>query len=319
MFCFKCGASMPDDSTVCPQCAAPVQGVPLPAPPPPAPQAGAPVPASTSAWLNVPPAQYPSQGQYSPQALYPGQSQPYSGMAQAQTDGGAIVSLVLGISSFALCLSFITGIPAIIVGHISWSKIRRSAGRLKGEGMALAGLILGYLSLPFILIVAAIAIPNLMRARMSANESAAMSTVRTINTLQVTYDTMYPSQGYAPDLSALGNGPGDTCNGTGNAEHACLLDGVLGAARCTSGVWCSKGAYKYTISSNCGAPSLTAKNEQQGDEGACKEFVIVASPITSTNGLHNYCSIKDAVVRSRSGGPLTVPPTVEECAEWAPI
>ncbi len=190
MFCFKCGASMPDDSAVCPQCATPVQGVTLPPQPPPPPQAGASTPASTSAWLNVPPA----QSQYPPQG-------------QSQTDGGAIVSMVLGIASFALCLSFITGIPAIILGHISWSKIRRSAGRLKGEGMALTGLILGYLSLPFILIVAAIAIPNLLRARISANESAAMSTVRTINTIQVTYEHCVPVPRLCPRSCDPGQRP----------------------------------------------------------------------------------------------------------------
>src|SRR5580765_6090818 len=56
MFCSKCGASMPDDSAVCPQCATPVQGATLPPQPPPPPQAATPTPASTSAWLNVPPA-----------------------------------------------------------------------------------------------------------------------------------------------------------------------------------------------------------------------------------------------------------------------
>src|SRR6478752_5673009 len=102
MFCFKCGASMPDDSTVCPKCAAPVQAVPTPPPPPQ--QPSTPSPASTSAWLNVPaaPAQVP------PQAQYPPQAQPYRGQYQpARTDGGAIASMVLGIASIALCLSFI--------------------------------------------------------------------------------------------------------------------------------------------------------------------------------------------------------------------
>ena len=85
--------------------------------------------------------------------------------------------MVQGIASIALCLSFIAGIPAIILGHISLSRIKKSMGRLKGEGMALTGLILGYISLPFILIIAAIAIPNLLRAKISANEAAAASTV----------------------------------------------------------------------------------------------------------------------------------------------
>src|SRR5215831_21181452 len=137
MFCFKCGASMPEDATICPQCATPVQSVPTAPPPPPqGPQAGAPTPSSTSAWLNVPPA----QAQYPPQA-YPPQAQPYSGQYQPQkTDGGAIASLILGITSIVLCLNIFTGIPAIITGHISYSKIKKSMGRLKGEGMALTGL-----------------------------------------------------------------------------------------------------------------------------------------------------------------------------------
>jgi type II secretory pathway pseudopilin PulG len=311
MFCFKCGASMPDDATVCPQCAAPVQNVPQ-APP----QPSAPAPSSTSAWLNVPPA----QAQYPPQQPYPPQSQPYRGQFQPQTDGGAIASMVLGIASFALCLSFITGIPAIILGHISLSKIKKSMGSLKGEGMALAGLILGYISLPFVLIFAAILIPNLVRARISANESAAASTVRTINTSQVTYSTLYHTQGYAPDLATLGNGPDRTCPSGGTVQHACLLDGVLAGSRCTSGVWCQKGFYKFTISSDCRAPNpATQQDLPQGDEAACKEFVVAATPVTSNSGRRNYCSTSDAIVRSRFGGPLAAPPTAEECSTWSPI
>ncbi len=305
MFCFKCGANMPDDSTVCPKCAAPVQTAP---PPTPTPQPSAPAPVSTSAWLNVPaaPAQNPSPAQYPPQA------QPYRGQYPQQTDGGAIASLVLGIASFALCLSFIAGIPAIVLGHISRSKIRRSGGRLKGDGMALAGLIMGYISLPFILIIAAIAIPNLLRAKISANESAAMSTVRTINTAQVTYQTRYQAKGYAPDLATLGPGSDSACSGGGTEQHACLLNAAVGSAVCTSGVWCQKNGYRFTIVSDCGASA------QQGEDTACKEFVVVATPISSGTGLHSYCSVSDGVVRVRSEGPLTKPLTAEECGEWAP-
>src|SRR5689334_24782152 len=184
MYCFKCGASMPDDAIICPQCATPVQGIPTAPPPPQAPQADAPTPASTSAWLNVPPA----QTQYPPQQAYPPQAQPYPGQFQQQkTDGGAIASLILGIASIVLCLNIFTGIPAIITGHISYSKIKKSMGCLKGEGMALTGLILGYVSLPLVLIFAAILIPNLLRAKIAANESAAVSTVRTLTISQVSY------------------------------------------------------------------------------------------------------------------------------------
>ena len=307
MFCFKCGANMPDDSTVCPKCAAPVQTAP---PPPQTPQPSAPAPVSTSAWLNVPaaPIKTPSPAQYPPQ------SQPYRGQYSQQTDGGAIASLVLGIASFALCMSFITGIPAIILGHISRSKIRRSGGRLKGDGMALAGLIMGYISLPFILIIAAIAIPNLLRARISANELAAMSTVRTINTAQVSYQTQFPAKGYAPDLATLGPGSDSACSGGGTEQHACLLNAALGGSVCTSGVWCQKNGFRFTIVTDC-----SASTTQQGEDAACKEFVVTASPISSATGLRNYCSTSDAVIRFRRGGPLAKPPTAEECSEWPPV
>lgn len=308
MFCFKCGASMPEDATVCPQCATPVQAIPTPPPPPQ--QSSTPNPASTSAWLNVPPA--PSQ--QSPQ--YPPQAQPYRAYQPAQTDGGAIASMVLGIASVVLCLSFLAGIPAIIVGHLSLSRIKKSMGRLKGEGMALTGLILGYISLPFILIIAAIAIPNLMRARTEANHAAAASTVRMLNTAQVTYSTTYPEQGYARDLATLG---GNCASGSGaTAEHACLLDSQLGQANCTSGVWCQKGQYKFTISTNC-APARFGEQQQGTENAACTEYVIAATPTNSNAGHRSFCSVSDAVVRSRSGLFLAVPPRAEDCQTWEPI
>jgi type II secretory pathway pseudopilin PulG len=223
--------------------------------------------------------------------------------------------MVLGIASFVLCLSLFTGIPAIILGHISRSKIKKSMGSLQGDGLALTGLILGYISLVSIPIIAAIAIPNLLRARISANEAQAASTVRVLNTSQITYSTTYPDQGYARDLATLG---GNCTSGSGGtAEHACLLDSQLGQANCTSGVWCQKGSYKFTISSNC-APARFGE-QQQGTENACAEYVIAATPINFNTGRRSYCSISDAVVRSRLGGPISSPPTAEECQTWDPL
>jgi hypothetical protein len=65
-----------------------------------------------------------------------------------RTEALAIVSLVLAIMSWFVCLLF-GSIPAIICGHLSRSKIRRSNGALQGMNMALAGLILGYAQIPF--------------------------------------------------------------------------------------------------------------------------------------------------------------------------
>jgi hypothetical protein len=58
------------------------------------------------------------------------------------TSGMAIASLVLGICSF-LCLGFLTGIPAIILGALGLVKIEQSRGDLKGKGMAIAGIVMG--------------------------------------------------------------------------------------------------------------------------------------------------------------------------------
>ena len=55
-----------------------------------------------------------------------------------------------------------------------------------------------------ILIIAAIAIPNLLRSRIAANEASAVGSLRTINTAEVTYASTYPSAGFATDLGTLG-------------------------------------------------------------------------------------------------------------------
>src|SRR2546428_12553054 len=84
-----------------------------------------------------------------------------------------------------------------------------------------------------ILIIAAIAIPNLLRARIAANEASAVSSLRTINTSEVTYSTTYPTVGYAATLKALG--PADaTCSGGPAQANACMLDFNLGSAATTA-------------------------------------------------------------------------------------
>ena len=101
-----------------------------------------------------------------------------------QTNSGkAIASLISGIIGLLTLVLFIPGVIAIVFGHIARGDIRRSQGRLKGDGMALTGLILGYVTAagwPLILIIAAIAIPNLLVARVQANEASAISSLRTI-------------------------------------------------------------------------------------------------------------------------------------------
>ena len=106
------------------------------------------------------------------------------------TNGLAIVSLVCGLLFFV----FPAAVAAIIFGHISRSDIRRSGGRKTGAGMALAGLILGYIGvaiIPIVLIVAAIAIPNLLRAKMAANEASAVASLRLLDVAVMNYSNTH--------------------------------------------------------------------------------------------------------------------------------
>ena len=65
---------------------------------------------------------------------------------------------------------------------------------------------LGLIVVAIILIIAAIAIPNLLRARIAANESSAVSSIRTVNTAEVSYNSAYPTVGYSATLDVLGSG-----------------------------------------------------------------------------------------------------------------
>jgi type IV pilus assembly protein PilA len=84
-----------------------------------------------------------------------------------------------------------------------------------------------------ILIIAAIAIPNLLRSRMAANEASAVGTMRTINTSEVMYATAYPTTGYSPTLAALG-GTSAQC-GTPSSTTACLIDDTIAGGAPKSG------------------------------------------------------------------------------------
>ena len=86
-----------------------------------------------------------------------------------------------------------------------------------------------------ILIIAAIAIPNLLRARIAANQSAAVGNLRTINTAEVSYITAFPATGYAPTLINLGPN-GAACGPTfvPITTSACLIDDTLSKADVTA-------------------------------------------------------------------------------------
>jgi hypothetical protein len=155
-----------------------------------------------------------------------------------------------------------------------------------------------------ILVGAAIAIPNLLRAKTAANESAAVSTMREINVAQTTYSHKYLQNGYARDLVSLG--PDPRGSGLRTANHAGLIEADFGSSSCTAGAWCEKSGYRFSIAGVCRLRS-------------CNEFVVAATPVSSGTGSRNLCSTSDAVIRVSMGSTLISPVSAEECRQWAPL
>ncbi|HLK34358.1 MAG TPA: prepilin-type N-terminal cleavage/methylation domain-containing protein [Terriglobales bacterium] len=148
-----------------------------------------------------------------------------------------------------------------------------------------------------ILIIAAIAIPNLLRARIAANESSAVSSLRTINTAEVSFTTAYPTVGYSATLAALGPG-GATCPAGGpTSTAACLIDNVLSLG--------TKSGYTFTYT-----PAASG--------GVNTQYVTISLPLTfNQTGVRNFCSAEDAVIRYDN---TNTPPTTEAtCLAKAPL
>jgi type IV pilus assembly protein PilA len=123
-----------------------------------------------------------------------------------------------------------------------------------------------------ILIIAAIAIPNLLRARIAANESSAVASVRTLNTAQISYNSAYPTVGFAAGLANLG---GTACAPPTSAG-ACLIDQQLQTG--------TKSGYSFTMVGSGGPPASS--------------YQTVAPPLTpNQTGVRYFCSFADAVVR----------------------
>jgi hypothetical protein len=109
---------------------------------------------------------------------------PLENTSQPKTSGLAIWSLVLGILSL-ICFTIFAGIPGVICGHKALSRIKHSGGALTGQGLAIAGLVTGYLGIAYALIMipllAAIAIPNFVKARATAQANSCINNLRQID------------------------------------------------------------------------------------------------------------------------------------------
>jgi type IV pilus assembly protein PilA len=135
-----------------------------------------------------------------------------------------------------------------------------------------------------ILIIAAIAIPNLLKAKMAANESSAAAAVRNINTAQVSYATLFPQVGFSATLAALG-GPAAACAPPtlSTAVQACLIDELLSGFAAPPFV---KSGYTFGMAPGAavGPPLVT--------------YNVTATPISvGSSGQNMFCSDQSGVVR----------------------
>jgi len=137
-----------------------------------------------------------------------------------------------------------------------------------------------------ILIIAAIAIPNLLRARIAANESAAVGALRTLNTAQISYNSAYPTVGFASSLPNLG---GTSCTPP-SSTGACLIDTALQGGQ--------KSGYSFSVTGVSGTPAST--------------YQMIASPIApNQTGVRYFCSFADAVVRVNPTTAITTCDTTQ--------
>jgi hypothetical protein len=112
----------------------------------------------------------------------------------------------------------------------------------------------------------------LLRARIAANESSAVASIRTINTAEVAYDSAYPTVGFSANLTNLG---GTSCSPP-SSTSACLIDTTLAAG--------TKSGYTFSFSSS-GSPILAT-------------YAVWANPVVANQtGVRSFCSTADGVVR----------------------
>ena len=154
----------------------------------------------------------------------------------------------------------------------------------KQQGFSLIELLI---VVAIILIIAAIAIPNLMRAKMAANETSAVESVRTVTTGEISYQSAFPNVGYAPALANLGGPLGAAC--VPSQTTACVIDSVLANNGNPAGS--GKSGYKFA----------TGAGTQAG--GVNVGYTISGVPMAmNSTGVRAFCAEEDAVIRVDPAG-----------------
>ena len=139
-----------------------------------------------------------------------------------------------------------------------------------------------------ILIIAAIAIPSLLRAHIAANEAAAASAIRTLNTAENSYMSAFPTTGFASTLDQLGPPSATSCP-TPNSTNACLIDYPLATASALPG----RNGYIFGVASFANTAYAAA----------------ATAAVWNQSGNRSFCSVGDGVIRFKVETATVTPPT----------
>jgi type IV pilus assembly protein PilA len=154
-----------------------------------------------------------------------------------------------------------------------------------------------------ILIISAIAIPNLLHSKMAANEAAAVANLRTITSMSVVYDQTY-SNGYPPDLPTLGGPP----TGTPNCGSAQMLDTVLSSAPF------QKSGYQFGYTGTQGNVISPSGCSTPGFNG----FLATAAPLAEdVTGIRSFCSTEPGEINVDNTG--NTPASEAACQALVPL
>jgi type IV pilus assembly protein PilA len=154
-----------------------------------------------------------------------------------------------------------------------------------------------------ILIIAAIAIPNLMRAKMAANDSSAAASERSVVTGEIAYFSAYPTIGFT-SLASLGGAIGAAC--VPAPATGCFIDSTL--ANNGNPAASGKSGYSFAVTTQTAAGSVVPN-----------QFYTTASPLSTTTGSKSYCAVDDGVLRQQPAGTTTLVGSYATCQTMQPL